>query len=69
VTTHRTTRRSPDSASQSRVVASDDAPMPRWSVHLMRARYRNRRYAGYAERRTLTLFVSFWRLRLEIGTR
>jgi hypothetical protein len=69
MTTSRTTRRSPDSVSQSRVVQSDPAPMPRWSVHLMRARYRNRRYAGYAERRTLTLFVSAGRVRLEVGTR
>jgi hypothetical protein len=69
--TYTSTNRAPDWASQSRV-AHSDAKMDglnRWSVQLMRRRSRYGAKYVVAEKRGWILFVSFGRLRGEIGTR
>ena len=68
MTTYKTTHRSADHASQSRVVRSSAyraTAIRRWSVHLMRSR---NRYTG-AERRGWTLFLHLGSMRAEVGKR
>lgn len=60
----KTWRTSARYVSQSVILKSDDKPVPRWSIHVMRRKH----LYGPTEQRGYHVFLHLGRIRAEIGT-